>query len=177
MVLGEACGARLKAERERIGLSARQLAALAGVSDQLYASFEAGQIGMPFDFSLSLRRFGIRPEVLGGLEQGELPKDEDALVAGGKLVCWSTADFSDSFPMAVRLMQRSIQAVDAFVAEGAAKQCPQLVAALMEATIRLDYSSGAGEREELVDKIENGLQLIAKRLEEIRDTRSGSESA
>ena len=60
-------------------------------------------------------------------------------------VPWARAAFYPCYTgrtAAIELMRRSIAAVDAFVGEGAAAKSPDLVAALMSATIQCENRSG-----------------------------------
>lgn len=160
-LLGEA-GPRLKLERERNRLTVEQAAVLTGVMPEQWDALEAGRICMHIDFNLSLKSLGFDPRFIG-LGERESCFDNDLFVAATqteedsgvardssspfdeRLLCRvaSCGPDSASFSTAIELMRRSIAAVDAFVGEGAAAKSPDLVAALMSATIQCENRSNA----------------------------------
>lgn len=60
-----------------------------------------------------------------------------------------------------------MHAVNAFVGQGASEKSPELVAAVINATIRSTFSSGVGEREDLADKVASAILELA---EAVRDS-------
>jgi len=163
---------RLREERERLGYTAHQMASLAGVTRERYAAFEDGKEPVPIDFTRSLARFGARPVYIGLGGEIDL-KGERQSETKGALTDWFYAEYGDEFPAAVRLMLRSVDAVNAFMGDGAADKHPQLVAALMHSTLAMERWLSPGEREELVDKIVGAIDGVADQVAQLSDAEGG----
>jgi transcriptional regulator with XRE-family HTH domain len=138
--------ARLASERERLGLTVEQFAVLIGITAEQQRAIEGGTDRIPMHFHEAICRLGVDPEFILG--QTDLPQ--------GRLV--SPPFGRDDFHDAVDLLRRSQQAVEAFVGEGAAKSCPQLVAATMNAAIQSRYAIGVGDLEDFTDKISAAIE-------------------
>ena len=161
MYLVAEAGPRLKVERERVRLTVEQAAVLSDVSPKQWAELEAGRLCMHVDFVLALGEFGFDPRFIGIGERKSLIFDE-RFIAPKKTKRDASVDTQSAsqpdglsareplgyspapqdFAAAIELMRRSIAAVDAFVGEGAAAKSPDLVAALMSATIQCENRSG-----------------------------------
>ena len=179
-LLGEA-GKRLKVERERNQLSVEQAAVLTGVTPEQWRALEEGLICMHIDFTLGLKNLGFEPrfigmgeregftygvpffvasqpeEVAGVAPDSSSPFDEQLLRRSS-----SYGPDSASFKKAIELMRRSITAVDAFLGEGSAAKSPDLVAALMSATIQCENRSGVMD---IVDAIGNASESVTQSIE------------
>ena len=161
MYLGSEVGARLKQERERNLLTVEQAAALSGATPEQWRALESGRLCMHLEFNLRLKNLGFSPRFIGlgeretfgealgsdgpfiashQLEKGAAKGEgDDALLSGSSLY----APDSETFGKAIELMRRSIAAVDAFVGEGSAAKSPELVAAVMNATLRSETQDDA----------------------------------
>lgn len=150
-------GSRLKSERERLGFTLEQFAVLGGTDAETLRKLEAEEYLLPFDFVLGLKGLGCN---LLFISTGEGAVNEPS-GNNPPARLFKNVSFDDSnFRSAVNLMLRSTQAVDAFFGSGQAKKSPELVAALMQATLSNEYDSGAGEREELVGSITNAIEAL-----------------
>lgn len=138
---------RLKSERERLGLTVAQFAVLAGVSKEHQTQFESGDFtNAPMGYDLAIKRLGVDPEFLYG-------HSNTPVTSGVSLVLGD-----DDFDYAVSLFRKSKEVVEAFVGAGAAKDCPELVAAIMSATIQSRCSVGAGNLEDFTVQIANSIE-------------------
>lgn len=165
MSLVKECSGRLKAERERLGYTTEQVAALGGVEHSAYLKMEAGDLAIPFDFNKSLGMLGFRPMFVGLGDDASRPSADEVSPASILADSWLIP--SDGFVASVRLMRRSAAALDAFLGQGTAQRSPELIAALMQATLRYDLGSSPGEREELHQGISDGLDAIAGAVQDI----------
>lgn len=138
---------RLIAERTRLQLTVAQFAVLVGVDLAQQEAIEAGQVDqISFEYGQAIQRVGADPLfVLGHHPE---PKGETAPPPSG----------DDAFLDAVRLLRRSHQAVEAFIGEGMAAKCPELVASTMKAALHSRRSIGPGDLEEFADKIANAIE-------------------
>lgn len=162
MLLPEDSAPRLMSERVRLGYSSAQAAVLGGVEAKAYSKMEEGTLYIPIELIWRLQKIGFRGAFIHTGEEGASTHD-DEFPTMKEFHATSEGHYdSGGFAQAVRLMRRSIAAVDAFLGEGFSTQSPELVAALMNASISLDQDPGAGEREELVSKVENALQSLAE---------------
>ncbi len=144
--------ARLKLERERLGFTLEQFAVLSGVDATTYRHFELGDFYLPVDFIAGLSGLGCDSLFIGTGERRFASEIDPKTPPKSSMFCgYFTSD--DDFRNAVNLMRRSAQAVDAFMGTGCAEKAPELVAALMNATLVSGYQSGPGEREDITDKI------------------------
>ena len=119
---------RIVSERQRLGLSVAQLAVIVGITAEQQAAIEGGDLdARPYSYTDAMQRAGCDPLFLCG--------NSDAPEAVKANLMYGDEPFMDG----VSLMRKSIQAVDAFVGDGAATRAPELVAALMNATIHAQY--------------------------------------
>lgn len=122
-------GQRLTLERERLKLTVPQLATLASVTNDQQLAFESGEAMFSSEYMRALDQVGVDSMfVTFGERNPDLPLATPATPMLG--------EFNDQFNDAVSLLRKSIQAVEAWVGEGSAQRCPQLVAAVMDATLR-----------------------------------------
>lgn len=143
----EEIASRIISERKRLGLSVAQLAELVGITTAEQATIEAGHLeARPYSYNEALKRTGADPRYLSGLS--DIPE-----IAQGNVM------FEDEpFQEAVSLLRKSIQAVEAFVGEGVAASEPELVTALMRATLQSRYCPlGAGDLENLSLNLSNAI--------------------
>lgn len=147
---------RIVSERQRLGLSVAQLAVLVGITAEQQAAIEGGNLdARPFSYYHAMQRAGCDPQFLCG--SSDAPKATKADLNFG----------DESFMDAVSLMRKSIQAVDAFVGEGGGARSPELVAALMNATIHTRYSPvGEGSLENFAETIANALYELGSQISE-----------
>lgn len=118
---------RLQSERKRLGYSEAQLATLLGISTANEVELEQGARAIDPEQLGPLYRAGVDMEFLDTGRQSTVPPTPLGFP------CWSR---SNAFHAAVELLRKSVQAVDAFVGAGAAERSPELVAALMQATLQ-----------------------------------------
>lgn len=138
---------RIVSERERLGLTVGQFAVLAGVSEAQQIAIESGDFSTsPYSYTHGAQRAGADPLFIIG--QSTEPKIQRPNLLFG----------DDSFLSAVDLLRKSQQAVEAFIGEGASKNSPELVAAIMTATLQDRYSIGAGHFEDFADRIANAIE-------------------
>lgn len=162
MLLPEDSAPRLMSERMRLGYSSAQAAVLAGVDAEAYSKMEDGTLYIPIELIWRLQKIGFRGEFIHmGEESASIHNDEFPTIKEFHATSEGHYD-NGGFAQAVRLMRRSMAAVDAFLGEGLSTKSPELVAALMNASISLDQNPGTGEREELVSKVENALLSLAE---------------
>lgn len=162
MLLTKDSAPRLMSERMRLGYSSAQAAVLGGVEAEAYSKMEDGTLYIPIELIWRLQKIGFRGEFIHmGEESASIHNDEFPTIKEFHATSEGHYD-NGGFAQAVRLMRRSVAAVDAFLGEGLSTKSPELVAALMNASISLDQDLGAGEREELVSKVENALQSLAE---------------
>ncbi|MGQ5490793.1 hypothetical protein ACUH78_18275 [Thauera sp. ZXT1-4] len=149
------CLPRLIQERERLGLSQAQFACLAGVSLEDQVSLESGKWdNFPKDYLHGAQEAGADPLFILG------HSSESRAGTLVQLAFGSTLDPDTDFGDAVLLLRKSIQAVNAFVGDGAAERFPQLVVAVMDATIKARYACGLGGYEQLVGKISDAISSV-----------------
>lgn len=165
MQLHGTCGQRLLEERKRTGWTSEQAAVLSGVSHDRYLKFESGEASMTLDYVMALEHLGMRPKFIG------LGEASDEQIVGVGAQQWkdefvSNVIYRSSFKQAVQLMMRSAAAVEAFVGKGKSESCPELVAALMNATMKLDLEYGEEVRLEAMNEKLDG---IAGAIEGLRD--------
>ncbi len=139
---------RLVGERQRLGLTAAQFAVLVGVSEAQQLAYEAPDgPPFPFEYGHSATRLGVDFTFVMGFS--------------AESKCPPPSTYDDPFVRAIQLLLRSQQAVEAFIGEGAAKSTPQLVAALMAATL-LESLPTSGEINDYVDSIANAIEGAAE---------------
>lgn len=162
MLLPKDSAPRLMSERMRLGYSSAQAAVLGGVEAEAYSKMEDGTLYIPIELIWRLQKIGFRGAFIHMGEESSSTHD-DAYPTVKEFHATSEGHYDNGgFVQAVRLMRRSIAAVDAFLGESFSTQSPELVVALMNASISLDQHQSAGEREELVSKVENALQSLAE---------------
>lgn len=150
------CLSRLIKERERLGLSQAQFACLAGVSVEDQACLEAGKWNhFPMDYLHGAQHAGADPLFI----LGHSPESRAAKVV--KLAFGSQFSPDSDFTDAVLLLRKSTQAVNAFVGDGAAGRYPQLVVALMDATIKARYACGPGCIEDMAERISGAISDVS----------------
>lgn len=147
---------RIISERQRLGLSVAQLAVIVGITAEQQAAIEGGdRDAIPYSYTLAMQRAGCDPLFLCG--------NSDVPAAGMADLMFGDEPFME----AVSLMRKSIQAVDAFVGQGGATRAPELVAALMNATLQAQYSPVAEESlESCAETIANALLEVGAQLTE-----------
>lgn len=152
--------ARLIKERERLNLSQSQFACLAGVSSEEQASLEAGKWDVfPMNYLHGAQQAGADPLFILGHSPEPKTFPAPTLAFGSPLFP------DDAFLDAVTLLRKSVEAVKAFAGDTAADQCPQLVAALMQATINTrsaKYACGAGDMEDLANKVSDAISQMGE---------------
>ena len=133
---------RIVSERNRLGLTTAQLAVMLDISEAQQIAIEAGDFSScPTYYEHAMKRAGADPLFIHGQCSQPAAQRSDLLFG------------DESFASALHLLRRSQQAIEAFFGEGASKSSPQLVAALMNATLQERYSLGAGTWEEFAEKI------------------------
>lgn len=162
-------GTRLKSERERTGLTIEQFSALSGVTVDAYRAFEAGDLAMPFDYVRGLKTLGCDPAFIH-LGERQVSLGDTKQLPNAAAFYGSFYEPDREFQEVVNLLRKSVHAVDAFVGPGASEKSPELVAAVINATILSTYSTGAGEREDLADKVANAISELAEAMRELRST-------
>lgn len=144
---------RISSERQRLGLTVAQFAVLLGISEDQQASFEAGNT-LPISYGQALLRAGADPQFVFGHSAEPTEARQDLLFGDG------------SFLGAVDLLRKSQQAVEAFVGEGASRDSPELVAALMNATLQDRFSVGAGNLEDFATAIAGAIESAGAQIAE-----------
>lgn len=155
---------RIVSERQRLGLSVAQLAVIVGITAEQQAAIEGGDLdARPYSYTDAMQRAGCDPLFLCG--NSDVPEVVKANLMYG----------DEPFIDAVSLMRKSIQAVDAFVGEGEATRAPELVAALMNATIHAQYGPvGEVSLERCAETIANAiLETGAQIAEALAETSEG----
>lgn len=122
-------GQRLTHERERLKLTLPQLASLVSVTNEQQRAFEEGSAMFSGEYMAALDQVGADSMFITfGERNPDLPLATPATPM--------LAEFNDEFNDAVMLLRKSVQAVEAWVGDGTAQRCPELVAAVMDATLR-----------------------------------------
>lgn len=139
--------ARIQSERVRLGLTVEQFAVLAGIQADEQKAIEAGQFDRAtLYYYEAIGHFGVDLQFVHGLENS--PQTTNVgLYFGDK-----------DFNFAVKLLRRSYQAVEAFIGEGAAASCPQLVAATMNAAVHSKFAAVAYELDDYFDKLADSIE-------------------
>lgn len=138
---------RIQSERERLGLTVAQFAVLAGVSAGQQKAIEEGVAGgQSFAYFEAIQRIGADPQFIHGVA--------DAPAQNMRNMVFQEENFQD----AVDLLRRALQAVEAFVGEGSAAKCPELVAATMNATIQNRVATALEGLEDLGDKLSAAIE-------------------
>lgn len=144
---------RIISERQRLGLTVAQFAVLLGISEDQQASFEAGN-DLPISYGQALLRAGGDPQFVFGHSAVPTEARQDLLFG------------DNSFFGAVDLLRKSQQAVEAFVGGGASRDSPELVAALMNATLQERFSVGAGNLEDFATAIADAIESAGSQIAE-----------
>ncbi len=118
---------RLTTERSRLGYSEAQFATLMGLSAEDYRKLEAGTRALDPELRGPLHRMGVDIRYLIDGRLSTCPPEP------ADFPCWVR---SAEFYAGVELLRKSVQAVNAFVGDGAAERSPELVAALMNTVIQ-----------------------------------------
>ncbi len=160
---------RLKSERERTGLTVEQFSALSGVTVEAYRAFESGDLAMPFDFVRGLKNLDCDPAYIH-LGERKFSLGDEKQMPNAAAFYGSFYEPDQEFQVVVNLLRRSVHAVDAFVGSGASQKSPELVAAVINATIFSAYTTAPGEREDLADKVANAISELAEAVRELRST-------
>lgn len=152
----EEMGRRITSERERLGFTLEQFAVLIGVSNEKQEELERGKAGrLHVSYGMAARLLGADPLFITG--NAEEPVIADHNIGYG----------DESFLEAVNLLRRCLATVDAFVGEGKATECPQLVAALMSATLNNRAGIHAGNMQDFVERIATSIDGLADTVDNI----------
>lgn len=151
----ETTAKRVRCERERLGLTIAQFAVLLGISEAKQQSIEEGNLAdCPTSYGDALKRAGGDPLfVFGHAEQPNVQR-VDLLIG------------DDGFLRALELLRKSQQAIDAFLGEGTSSKAPELVAALISATMHERMDVGAGNWEDFFQKIAVAIEYAGERIAE-----------
>ena len=146
---------RITSERERLGFTVAQFAVMLGITKEQQSAIEAGDFSeWPSCYEHAVQRAGGDPLFIHGQNSEPSTRRQDLLFG------------DEHFLAAVALLRKSKQAVDAFMGEAASEAAPTLVAALMNATLREKYSTGAGYLEDFADKIANAIEGAGSQIAE-----------
>lgn len=147
----EEIGRRVISERERLDLTLEQFAVLVGVSKETQEAIESGKGGRwSVFYGHAAQAIGADPMFILG--EAEEPRVKDQ----------TQNHIDESFIEAIDLLRRSMEAVEAFVGRGKSKECPELVAALMSATLKSRYAVGPSEMENFSDTIARAIDGLSE---------------
>jgi len=147
----EDIGHRVVSERTRLGFTLEQFAVLVGVSKETQEAIESGKAGRwSVFYGHAAQAVGADPMFMLG--ESEEPRVKDQ----------THGHIDESFIEAIDLLRRSMGAVEAFVGMGKSRECPQLVAALMSATLQSRYAVGPGEMENFSDTIARAIDGLSE---------------
>lgn len=153
-------GQRLAEERKRLGYTPIQLATLVGLDVQDYQDIEDGkwEPAIQYNYRLYMPRANVDVEyVIRGVR--DIPE-------GYRPMQHSASDWSGGFSRGLDLLRKSVQAVEAFVGKNAARECPELVSALMMATLK-DSDIGTGQLEDAVNGLSGAIESAAQTIAEV----------
>lgn len=146
---------RIISERQRLGYTVAQFAVLLGISEAQQSSIEAGNLAdRPNSYGHAFQRAGGDPLFMHGLTEEPRITKED-LLAG-----------DEDFLKALGLVRKSQQAIDAFFGEGTSSKSPELVTALVNATMQERLGIGEGNWNDFVLSIVGAIEYAGEQIAE-----------